>query len=81
MTPPVDESIHTCQRFDPLFVLVLELLEFLTGLFFMRLLATRFGFGSFSELVLRFANHEKLRVGIVDELGLQRNPAKISKLL
>lgn len=61
-------------------VFVRQFLQFLTRLFLVALFITH-SKCSLAKVVLRLADHEKLSIRIVQELGLQRHPSKIFKFV
>lgn len=70
----------TLQRLDTLFIFLFQVLQFLTRFLLVGLLVP-FGSRGFSQGILRLADHQKLGIGILDKLGLQGNPSKVSELL
>lgn len=61
-------------------VFVCHFLQFLTRLFLLRLFITHRR-RSLAKVILRRADHEELRIRIVQELWLQRHPSEISEFL
>lgn len=70
----------TLQRLDTLFIFLFQVLQFLTRFLLVGLLVP-FGSRGFSQGILRLADHQKLGIGILDELGLQGDPSKVPELL
>ena len=71
----------TLQRFHPQFIFPFELLQLLSWFLLVGLFSPFFGSRGFAQSILRLANHQKLRIGILDKLRLQRQPSEVAELV